>query len=290
MNKTHLFIPAVALLLASCSGESGDSEKAVSDSLVQEPPKEITVDPNEIGEDVALPSSMRIAGIFKRSGLKFIEANLNPLDNVKNYKTTFAKALSLGVYSADMAYCVLNKQYALSKNYLKNCKDIGSEIGLGSAFEANNLAKRFEDNMNKAKDDSLLSIISDLQLETDIILERSSQQHISTIIFSGAWVETLYAASQVYKGGEKNILPTLMEQVSLVTDILKVAEKERSKDENMNTLIAHLNAIRAEFNNISAIKNMDLDEVDYTKTEFNTDEINKLCEKITEIRTAIVKG
>jgi hypothetical protein len=288
--KNHFFIPAIALLFTSCAGDSSDSEKTASDSVVQDPPKEILVDPNEIGEDVSLPSSMRIAGIFKRSGLKFIETNLNLLDNLKNYKTTYTKALNLGVYSADMAYCVLNKQYALSKNYLKSCKDIGSEIGLGSAFEANNLAKRFEDNMNKGKDDSLLTIISDLQLETDIILERSSQQHISTIIFAGAWVETLFTASQVYKGGEKGILPTLMEQVSLVTDILKVAEKERSKDESMNALIINLNAIKGEFDNISAIKDKDLDEVDYTKTEFNQDEINKLCDKITEVRAAIVKG
>jgi hypothetical protein len=144
--------------------------------------------------------------------------------------------------------------------------------------------------MNKGKDDSLLTIISDLQLETDIILERNNQQHISTIAFAGAWVETLFAASQVYKTGEKNILPTLLEQVSLVNDILKVAENEKSKDENMSSLINDLNAIKAEFNNISAIKGKDLDEVDYTKAEFNTDEINKLCDKINQIRAAIVKG
>src|ERR1041384_6626545 len=189
-----------------------------------------------------------------------------------------------------MAYCVLNKQYAMSKNYLKSCKEIGSEIGLNSAFEANNLAKRFEDNMNKGKDDSLLHIISDLQLETDVVLERGNQQHISTIIFSGAWVETLFSAAQVYKSGENSILPTLMEQVSLVKDILKVAEKEKSKDESMSSLIENLNAIKSEFNNISVIKDKDLDELDYTKVEFNKEEINKLCDKIVEIRTKIIKG
>lgn len=288
--KNHLLVPAVALLLASCAGESTDNEKTMSDSLVTGSVHQATVDLNEIGEDVTLPSSMRIAGIFKRSGLKFIEANLNSLDNIKNYKTTYTKALNLGVYSADMAYCVLNKQYALSKNYLKSCKEIGSEIGLSSAFEANHLANRFEDNMNKGKDDSLVAIIADLQLETDVILERSSQQHISTIIFAGAWVETLFTASQVYKAGEKNILPTLMEQVSLVNDILKVAEKEKNKDENMSSLISDLNAIKSAFNNISAIKDKDLDEVDYTKTEFNKEEINKLCDQINQVRAAIIKG
>ena len=212
------------------------------------------------------------------------------MDNAKNYKTSYIKALNLGVYSADMAYCLLNKQYALSKNYLKGSKDIGGELGLNSAFEANNLAKRFESNMNLGKDDSLLSIISDLQLETDVVLEKGNQQHISTIIFAGAWVETLYSASQVYKSGEQAIIPAIIEQVSLVDNILAVLEKQKANDSNIPSLIESLNAIKIEFNSISALKDKDLDEVDYTKTTFNKDEINKLCEKIIATRTVIVKG
>ena len=289
--KNNLLKFAALIVLASC-GESTESDKAgISDSLSTE-----VTDTNKTavvvddGDDVALPSSMRIAGIFKRSGLKYIEASLNSIANNKKYKTTYTKALNLGVYSADMAYCLLNKQYALSKNYLKCSKDIGGELGLNSAFEANNLAQRFEANMNKGKDDSLLHIISALQLETDVVLEKGSQQHISTIIFTGAWIETLYSASQVYKSGEQNIVPALIEQLSLVDNILSVLQKQKDKDPNMGSLIETLNSIKTEFNNISALKGKDLDEVDYSKTTFNKDEINKLCEKIDAARNAIVNS
>ncbi|MBK7669003.1 MAG: hypothetical protein IPJ32_17675 [Sphingobacteriaceae bacterium] len=287
--KNNLLTIAALVLLASCgNNESADSEKAIpTDSVATTADTNVVADD---GDEVALPSSMRIASIFKRSGLKFIETNLNPLDNAKNYKTSYIKALNLGVYSADMAYCLLNKQYALSKNYLKGSKDIGGELGLNSAFEANNLAKRFENNMNLGKDDSLLSIISDLQLETDVVLEKGNQQHISTIIFAGAWVETLYSASQVYKSGEQAIIPAIIEQVSLVDNILAVLEKQKANDSSIPSLIESLTAIKTEFNNISALKDKDLDEVDYTKTTFNKDEINKLCEKIIATRTVIVKG
>ena len=278
------------MLLASCGGESPESDKAsLADSLSTATTSTISEVPDD-GDDVALPSSMRIAGIFKRSGLKYIEASLNPLSNSKNYKTSYAKALNLGVYSADMAYCLLNKQYSLSKNYLKNSKDIGGELGLNSAFEANNLAKRFESNMNLGKDDSLLRIISDLQLETDVVLEKGNQQHISTIIFAGAWIETLYTASQVYKSGEQNIIPAIIEQVSLVDNILSVLEKQKANDSNIPSLIESLNSIKSDFKNISVLKDKDLDEVDYSKTTFNKDEINKLCEKIDSIRNTIIKG
>lgn len=289
--KNNLLKFAALIVLASCSDTSESDKAGISDSLSAEAVDTTkTVVISDDGDDVALPSSMRIAGIFKRSGLKYIETSLNSLANVQNYKTTYIKALNLGVYSADMAYCLLNKQYALSKNYLKCSKDIGGELGLNSAFEANNLAKRFESNMNLGKDDSLLRIISDLQLETDIVLEKGSQQHISTIIFTGAWVETLYSASQVYKSGEQNVVPALIEQLSLVDNILSVLEKQKSKDSNLPSLIESLNTIKAEFNNISALKDKDLDEVDYSKTTFNKDEINKLCEKIDAARNAIVKG
>ncbi len=288
--KKHLLKFAALLVLASCSSDSADSDKAgISDSL-ETPTTTTTASVADDGDDVVLPSSMRIAGIFKRSGLKFIETSLNSLDNSKNYKTTFVKALNLGVYSADMAYCLLNKQYALSKNYLKGSKDIGGELGLNSAFEANNLAKRFESNMNAGKDDSLLGIISDLQLETDLVLEKNNNQHISTIIFAGAWIETLYSASQVYKSGDQNMVPAIIEQVSLVDNILAVLEKQKGNDANMSALIENLNSIKTEFIGISALKDKDLDEVVYTKTTFNKEEINKLCEKIIEIRSTIVKG
>jgi hypothetical protein len=291
--KNPILVFAAVLFLASCGNDSADSDKAgLSDSLVTETPKtdSAALVTSEEGDEVVLPSSMRIAGIFKRSGLKFIESSLNSLDNAKKYETSYMKALNLGVYSADMAYCLLNKQYALSKNYLKGSKDIGGELGLNSAFEANNLAKRFESNMNLGKDDSLLSIISDLQMETDLVLEKSNQQHISTIIFAGAWIETLYSASQVYKSGDQNIIPALIEQVSLVDNILSVLEKQKGKDSNITSLIESLNSIKTEFNNISAIKGKDLDEVDYSKTTFNKDEINKLCDKIMATRNSIVKG
>lgn len=288
--KNHFVKFAALLVLASCSNnESADSEKALlTDSLITttDSTAVVTDDANE----VVLPSSMRIASIFKRSGLKFIESSLNSLDNAKNYKTSYTKALNLGVYSADMAYCLLNKQYALSKNYLKGSKDIGGELGLNSAFEANNLAKRFENNMNLGKDDSLLTIISDLQLETDLVLEKSNQQHISSIIFTGAWIETLFSASQVYKSGDQNIVPAIIEQVSLVDNILAVLEKQKGNEASISSLMESLTAIKADFNAISALKDKDLDELDYTKTTFNKDEINKLCDKIIATRNTIVKG
>jgi hypothetical protein len=291
--KNPILMFASMLLLASCGNDSADSDKAgLSDSLTTEAviADSATASTTDDGNEVVLPSSMRIASIFKRSGLKFIESSLNSLDNIKNYKTSYSKALNLGVYSADMAYCLLNKQYALSKNYLKGSKDIGGELGLNSAFEANNLAKRFESNMNLGKDDSLLSIISDLQLETDLVLEKSNHQHISTIIFGGAWIETLYAASQVYKSGDQNIIPAIIEQVSLVDNILAVLEKQKANDASIVSLIESLTSIKTDFNAISALKDKDLDELDYTKTTFNKDEINKLCDKIIATRNSIVKG
>ena len=288
--KKHLLNFAALILLASCGGESPESDKAsLNDSLSNATTPTISETPDD-GDDVALPSSMRIAGIFKRSGLKYIESSLNPLDNSKNYKTSYTKALNLGVYSADMAYCLLNKQYSLSKSYLKSSKDIGGELGLNSAFEANNLAKRFESNMNLGKDDSLLRIISDLQLETDVVLEKGNQQHISTIIFTGAWIETLYTASQVYKSGEQSIVPAIIEQVSLVDNILSVLEKQKVNEANISSLIESLNTIKADFKNISALKDKDLDELDYSKTTFDKNEISKLCEKIDSIRNTIIKG
>lgn len=289
MKKYLLTLSSVALLLAcNSSHEEQDAASVQHDSTAKDSVVATVVEETETDDDVTLPSPLRIAGTFKRSGLKFIEASLNPLENANLYTSTYSRALSLGVYSADMAYCLLNKQYSQSKNYLKTCKDIGAELGLNSAFEANNLAQRFENNMGK--DDSLMRLVSDLQLQTDLVLEQNKQRYVSAIIFTGAWIETMHSAAQVYLKGENKMAGVILEQVSLINDVIKVLNAQKEKDPNIAALITDLEVVKAEFDGIEAFKGMDMSEVDFTAIRLNAKGINSLCEKIEVLRSKIIKG
>lgn len=289
--KHPLLLIAISALVFSCGQPPHESEnkaEPIMDSLLLD--SAITQTETEDGNtnEIDLPSPLRIATTFKRSGLKFMEASMNPVDNAKNYNNSFSKALNLGVYSADMAYCLLNKQYSQSKNYLKTCKDLGSEIGLSSAFEANNLAQRFEKNIGK--DDTLMKLVSDLQMQTDLVLEKNKQNHISVLLFTGAWLETLHSASQVYLKGETKMSSIILEQLSFAGVVIKALNQQKAKDENIAGLVSDIDAIYSEFNNIPEIKIIDINEADYSSLKISDLALKSLCEKIETLRDKIVKG
>lgn len=290
--KKQIVLFSSAFIFFSCSNHTQEQESKImkNDSLAIDSASLNTKDTLlvEESDEISLPSPLRIATTFKRSGLKFIDASLNPTESAQLYQTTHSRALNLGVYSADMAYCLLNKQYAQSKNYLKTCKELGGQLGLNSAFEANNLAARFEKNMGK--DDSLIKLVSDLQLETDLLLEQNKQAHVSALIFTGAWLETVHSAAKVYLKGELKMTPVILEQTLLINDIIKVLEKQKEKDEKIAELVSDLDAIRIEFKNIEELKKVDLSEVDFSEIKLKANALNVLCEKIETIRTKIIKG
>jgi hypothetical protein len=169
------------------------------------------ISPDDVETEVSLPSPLRLATIFKRAGLGFNEKGLNPISNVKKYTSgQYIQALNLGVYSADMAYCVLNLQYEKAKDYLKTSKELASHLGLSSAFETRSLGKRFEHNLGN--EDSLVLIVSELQMETDLLLEKNKQSYISSLIFTGAWLEALHTAGNLFDN-EEHISTAILEQV-----------------------------------------------------------------------------
>lgn len=290
MIKKSIFLIGISAACFSCGNQSDNKEGKTdnNDAVIADTGLKVKQIPEmEENEEVTLPSPLRIAATLKRSGLKFIEGSLHAADNSKNYTSTYAKAVNLGVYSADMAYCILNKQYSLSKNYLKICKELGDGIGLGSAFESNNLAKRFENNMGK--DDSLTKIVTELQMQTDLILDKNKENHISALIFTGSWIETIHSAAQVYLKGDKKTAAVLLEQISFTGKVIQVLTSQKERDEHIPDLVADLEQLNTDFNNLEEIKSIDLNEVDFSVIKVNDAALKLLCEKTESLREKIIK-
>ena len=238
-----------------------------------------------------LPSALQMASIFKKSGLKFITGITNPADNVKNYNSSnYSRAINLGIYSSDLAYVLLNKQSNESKVYLKACKDISAQLGLNKAFEDNNLLQRFDKNLGR--EDSLLEIVADIQMETDILLEENKQKHITVIAFAGAWVETVYIAAKVY-GVDKNkkVSFSLMEQFTIVRNIIKALWVNEEKESEIKDLSADIMSILNVFENTESIKKAAKkeEEADFSKVILSDEEFAVIEAKIVEVRTKLVK-
>lgn len=273
------------LFAAACSNDQSADNSG--DTLKKET---VTGTVEVLESNSTLPSPLSVAAMFKRSGLKYLPGLTNGIEKASNYTITFVRAQNMGVYSADMAYCVTNKQVNESQKLLKTIREVGNQINLGKVFEGTNLFERFNNNLNN--EDSLGSIIAEIQLQTDEQLEQNQQNELYGVIFAGAWVEAMYIGSEVYKkDGNEDIVGALLQQMAVCKNIIAELKANESKDPGITPLIADLNSIQQAIDSIPAIKqldeNPDLDLKDVHPTKAELDPVIK---KIEELRAKIVNG
>ncbi len=266
---------------ASNQDEIVDSTSVVSDSLVNAEDEEVSY---------RLPSALQIAYIFKKSGSAFIPTLANNKANVNKYNSSnYKRATNFGVYSADLAYCLFNKKYQESKDYLKACKEMGTELGLNQVFESDNLAQRFDKNI--MNEDSIVKIVSNVQLKTDVVFEQNKQKHITAIAFTGAWIESAYIANEVYaKDKNKKALASLLEQLLLSETIVKALKANKHAEPEMPALIESVEKINAAYNSVEAIKlaNEKEEEIDFSKITVKDSELKVISEAIVSLRKNII--
>jgi len=282
--KGSLFI-ASGMLLIACSNEAPKDESnntSVADS---------SATTNETEEvSYSLPSPLQIASIFKKSGLKYNEGVTSQVKDPSKYSTNLSKSLNLGVYSADLSYCVLNKQNQQAMDYMKLCHKLADNLNMGSVFEQSNLSKRFEKNLGN--EDSLAYIIAELQMVTDMYLDENDKQQITSIVFSGAWIESMYIGSKVYeKGKDKSLNTKLAEQMTILGSIINALKAEEKKDAAITGLIADLKSVKDIYDSLPSVKSNPNAAEDAEKDMALTDdEVSQLTKKIEELRTKFING
>jgi hypothetical protein len=290
-HLNSLLAAVVCLSFFSC-GSSSTADQETTSQAKDTSANSKTVVQKEEPTTFTLPSPLQIASIFKKAGLSYFPNICNQPENASKYSSgKISQALNLGIYSADLSYCALNKQGQDSKNYMKASRDLASQLGLEKVFETDNLATRFEKNLSN--EDSLGGIIAEMQMQTDMILEEHEQEYISATVFAGAWVESMFIGGKVYeKGKEKNVAMRLVEQMAIAGNIVKALKASEKKDAGITAVIGNITSIcdvYKDFVEIKALANTP-DDIDYNKIQISKEELAKLTAKIDEIRASIVKG
>lgn len=291
MKKRTLSILALSLgmlVVSSCSEDNKDNTKKADDSI-----KKGTVEAGDAvlehemsdDEDFVLPSAMRIADIFESAGLEYMPGITNPVENAESYSSKFSKMLNFGVYSADLAYCSLNGQAQEAKNYMGAVKSLAKSTGLGPIFENETLITRFNDNI--ANKDSIRPLLAEVHEKTATYMDDPSLKGVSAIHYSGAWLEAMYlGANDVRNRNNNDIAMILIEQMSLLQNIMKGLKKYPNASEEMASLLASLENIETSFNNFESIKKYDSEGGELSLTK---DEINQFIDLITNARNNITK-
>ncbi len=216
-----------------------------------EEPIEEEVTTEEVMEDVSdettyiLPSPLQIAELFKSAGLTYIGDLTNKTENADKLGSKTEQKLNFGVYSADMAYCIMNNQTQESINYLNTLRGLSEKLWMTDVFNSIGLSKRLEANVGNV--DSLTYIMADLQMQLDDYLDENGMGSTGNVVFAGAWVETMYLGVKVNESEKnENLMTRLSEQAVILDGLIKSIE-QTDEDKEYADLIADLTKISGHF-------------------------------------------
>lgn len=285
LTVKSLFSVAIVSTFFACADAPKTEEKQEEEVVTEE--IETEVETMEEDNSFILPSPIQIAAIFNRAGLNYQDGLTNSPSNVSNYNTKTAKYLNFGVYSADLAYVVLNSKQQASIDYINAVKTLSEDIGMPSIFGTGQLITSFEKNIDNQ--DTVLSILTTIKSRTDDYLAENGDQSKEAIFFSAAWVEGMYLGAKSASNSSK-ITPRLIEQMTILDNIIRAVESQNDQSLDMSFMVSGLKEIKATFEGFEEVKSLNNDDVGLSDITLTPEELALLTEEITTLRTKIVNG
>lgn len=230
-------------LLQSCSGCSGNGDNGfgeIPDSLTEAPLQLSENVVNDMIQNISSPVEM--ANLIKNSGAGFSQAVLNPSDKMKDYNTSFKRALNLGIYSADLGYINTFNKNTVVVSYLLAVKELADGINVGQFLDFTTL-KRLATNQTNLDSLKQLSVSSFNQM--DKYLREQRRSNVSTGIVAGAWVEGIYITCCVIEQtGDAELTNRLGEQKDIVNILRIILENYSKSDKNFQELLVKIDAVK----------------------------------------------
>lgn len=205
---------ALILLLASCEEQpSVVTQPAAGDNAVSSSGT-IRLD----GEIISIPSPVEVVTLIQKNKIPFSESLTNPVASKTRYVSESKKALNLGIYGADLAYISNYDQGQSSNDYFDAVVGLSSDLGILEKIDKSLISKITN---SLSERDSLLKLTSRYFQAGDAFLKSNQQNHISSYILIGGWIESLHLAANSARGNEA-LKTRLGEQKYAATSILKL--------------------------------------------------------------------
>lgn len=273
MKKQLLFILlSSSFLWFAC--ESNNENVTTEEELVEE----VEVAKEEESMSYLLPSPLQIAEIFKNSGLTYIGDLTNSTELASSYNTKYSQKLNFGVYSADMAYCIINNQTQSAINYLSTLRELSEKMWMTDVFNTMGLSKRLENNVGEQ--DSLTTIMADLKIRLDNYLDENGMGYTGPVIFAGAWIETMYLGAKVNQTNSNDKLIYRLTEQSVVLENLLKALEQINEDNDFDELIADLKVINENFDVLEESE----------EAKLTDEQVEKLSLQVIDLRNKIIRN
>jgi hypothetical protein len=289
MRKHNLYQSLIFCLIASiiisCETENQSNVEAPNSENTSENKESIEIEIIEQDFEFMPPSPIQIASILKKANMNYEEGLTNKVSNSKLYSTKFKQTINFGVYACDLAYCVTNDKFAEASKYLKVSKEMASKIGMESIFLSDNLVERFEKNVGNQ--DSVMSILFDIQIITDDYIQDNDLIDLSVVYFTGAWVEGMNIGTHTILGNNDHKISILLsEQMTIARSLIKGLRAVENQTDDLIDLTDHIEEVVDAYHNLWSVKK-EGENIDYLDVELKHEEAISISEMILELREEI---
>jgi len=230
----------------------------------------------------SLPSPQEITSIIlDQKGLEFNPSLTNNPDFVNKYTTDLARALNLGIYSADISYVSIFNQKQFAINYIISAKKLAEYLGILDYFTEEEINEIENNIIDK---DKITEIITRAYMRSDAQLQENQRDDIGALILIGGWVEGMYLATQLAKRQNTpniKLISSIMEQhltLALLIDFLNYY--------NNNKLLRQISKDIFTLDKIFQQINTDIDE--QGNIIVDQKDFNLICKQIEKIRNSYI--
>ncbi|MDQ1771324.1 hypothetical protein GQR60_12250 [Labilibaculum sp. A4] len=195
-----------------------------------------------------LPTTFELTSMLNRIGADYILGLSNSSENADKYFTEKARALNLGVYSADLSYASTYQRKQETMLFLKASKALIDNLEITSAYNET-LVEEVEKNLDDK--DQLVKIITNSFYDTYEFLNKNAKGNLSLMVVSGSFIEGLYIATHISENTYSNpeIVKVIFDQKEVLEKLLSVLEPE-AKDPNIDSLLIELNGLKLSYDKI----------------------------------------
>lgn len=285
--KKALILSFTTLLMTQCGGNEDviDNTNKSTVNTSQAVSSSIEIDTTDYDFEFVPPSPIQIASILRKANMPYEDGLTNPTENADKYASQYKQSLNFGVYACDLAYCVTNNKSSEAAAYLKTVKDMSSKVGLSAVFDNESLIKRFENNIGNQ--DSVMSLLFDIQMLTDDYIQDNELRDLSVIYFTGAWVEGMNIGTHTIVGNTDHKISVLLsEQMTIAESIIRGLRAVENPSNDLVDLTDHIEEVVDAYHNLWSVKK-EGENIEYLDVELTHDEVIAISDMILELREEI---
>lgn len=183
----------------------------------------------------SLPSPLELANTVRHLNIRFYPNFLLPTTEVIKFQTYKAKAVALGIYSADLSFSVVFSQQQKALDYFHLIKSLATDLDLTKEI-SDSIINEIEQNLNNLHE--LQRLVGEVLFKVDAFLKVEDRQNIAHISLYSGWIESLYlinsfALSTTYDSLHSEIFKIIADEylvIDIVINMLQasnIPEKEK---------------------------------------------------------------